>query len=654
MHDRQVVSFLRLLSYLLLTAAASKRGIYMENTHVRLIYKDLTKGAQVPKLVSFFQKELTLPKEKIRNLLTNPPHVLWEFSALSDAEIIQGALRKLGCVTLLEHVSLYPSFPFAVSLEHEKAIRREFSKILRSKTSLALFVTHVESSDSRTYIPSMLGSLGEKLAGHFRSSDTVIGLDDSRVLILCFATDKQGIDHIQSKTALVLREILGSQVSISTGFALFPDEAQSLQQLLQLAEMKRRDKPENMQKKQPASSSSPVVATAAGETKKPSALQLCFTKAQGKIFERLTRMDAPTLWTGLSMIPQTKQKEFLARLPFDSPLVRPLEEMISTQPEQQTDKSAEQHFEAIMHQMELEEGIRERETTGEEILGQMKTVDALPTLPAIASEIFAITSDPLSSSARLTGLIKNDPSLTSKLLKTVNSAFYGSMQKISTIQQAVVILGMDEITDIAFGLAAARVFTVKPYEGLLHPKALWHHSMCTALITQHLCKKIPRFQDIGAFTAGLLHDVGKIFLLANFPGQYKAGFSTSLESSLPLVEAEEDLLGISHATIGKSLAIHWNLPEPLIQAVAFHHQPFSAASHGDLAAVVGLADYLYYTARQAEKNNNEPAAPPRLTYGHWSLLTHLFESLQHGRLLEMQGEASAIIRQNSAGLPALQ
>jgi HD-like signal output (HDOD) protein len=297
--------------------------------------------------------------------------------------------------------------------------------------------------------------------------------------------------------------------------------------------------------------------------------------------------------------------------------------------------------------MELAEGLDERKAMQESISSKLNRVEALPTLPSIASHIFKIASNPSSSAEDLTRVIMNDPPLTSKLLKIVNSAFYGFPQKIGTVKQVVVILGTEEIMDLSFGLAAARVFRFKAVNGLCDPKALWHHSLSTALIAQHLCQRFPDYQKLGAFTAGLLHDFGKIFLMENFSTQYGQLHLDAAEQDIPLIELEEEKLGLNHAFIGDFLAANWNLPDALVKAIAFHHRPLSAPDHSELAAIIGLADYLHSRSKSVQAlREKAPVLLPPMTYGHWSILTGLFKGLDDAMLDKMTHEAVAILDDN--------
>jgi len=287
----------------------------------------------------------------------------------------------------------------------------------------------------------------------------------------------------------------------------------------------------------------------------------------------------------------------------------------------------------------------------DKIATMLNQSDDLPTLPTVASQIFNIASHPYSSGSELADIILKDPALTSKLLKTVNSAFYGYPQKISSVKYAISLLGTNEIVDIAFGLAAARVFDSKHLRDIIDPQLLWHHSLGTAMIVKHLYRKLAGQKDEGVFSAGLLHDVGKIFFIDHFTDTYRKTYQEAKIEGLSLCELEEDLYGMDHAMVGSSLAVRWNLPETLVHAIAYHHQPFNAPDHSDLAAVTGLANYLYYRAVEIDRPpTDESHVRHGMTYGHWLLLSRLFEHFDQDRIEDMVKEVRGIIDENSTSM----
>lgn len=632
----------------------------MNEKHFRLVFEGLDRGAELHRLVVYLQKELELSEDAIRNLLTAPPRVLWMVSNEAEANAVSATLHKMGCLAFKEPVIINGSYPFAISQKDHKIMNQELSKILRVRANLALFLVHVAAKTPGTMLPSMMGPFREKIASQFRESDTVIAVDDSRLIILGFSTDKEGVHHLDNKTHRIVEELLGNDIAVSTGSSLFPQEGRNLSRLIQLAEQQRKitegagpAAPALTASQTPQDTATAIIEMEGADTDE--SLQQCFSKARGKIFQRLLQLDPEILWLGLSRLPEVEQREFLGRLPFDSPLCPLLAQRIDTQSPPKADETTGHHLEAIVHQMELEEGLDERKEMQETVSSKLSRVEALPTLPSIASHIFKIASNPNSSADDLTRVIINDPPLMSKLLKIVNSAFYGFPQKIGTVKQVVVILGTEEIMDLSLGLAAARVFQFKPVNGLCDPKALWQHSLSTALIVQHLCHKFPEYQKLGAFTAGLLHDFGKIFLMENFAAPYGQLYTDADEKNLPLIELEEERLGLNHADIGQLLASNWNLPDALVKAIAYHHRPLSAPEYGELAALVGLADYLDWQATTNKVAAEQtPHLVPQITYGHWAILVRLFKGLDSAMLTKLTQEAVAILEENQELFAMLQ
>ena len=396
------------------------------------------------------------------------------------------------------------------------------------------------------------------------------------------------------------------------------------------------------------------ISTSKKEQAKFDRVQLYFSKARGTIFKRLLHIDPEILWMGLCRIPSDKQMDFLNRIPFDSPAKPILEQALRDENKPVPGGMGDRELGTIIYYTELEDGLEEREKIYEMVLSKLNHVETLPTLPSIANQVIMLISDPDSSIADLTEIITKDPSLTSKTLQAVNSAFYGFYRKVGTVKQAVALLGIDEVSYIAFALAAAKVINTSSIGHLYSPKALWHHSMATGLICQHMCLKFPEFRTFGAFTAGLLHDLGKIFLIQNFPDVYAKVHSEMQENDIPVFELEEELFGINHAYIGEYLATNWNLPEPLVQAIAFHHQPASASKYSEFAAIIGLADYLYHEAAlTGELPKEAPSFPAKLTSVHFEILSGLFKKLDVDHLKTMTQKAIDIIQKNSETLNIL-
>ncbi len=621
----------------------------MNDLRYRLIFQGFAAGTAIKKVAYSLQKEIGLTVEEIRSLLTSAPRVVKDFDTQSRAETAQRSMAQMGCLTFMEPVVKYADSPYSISQKHDRRIRGELSKVLRSRSSMAILIFHVAAGSPHSVYPSMLGTIEDQLGGIFRESDTLIGIDDHRFIVLGFATDKHGVIPMQQKTIRGLKKMLDENAVVTCGYAIFPEEGQTLTKLLHLTTLSRDAAESVAIPGQDSAETAVVSATAplAPTEDQWTPLQLCFIRGRGRIFHRLLSMTPDMLWLGLAQIPHADQKEFLDRLPFDSPLAPVLEKMIKEQVKPQPASEAERHFSAIIQQMELESGMAQRAVMTDKIATMLNQSDDLPTLPNVASQIFNIASHPYSSGSELADIIIKDPALTSKLLKTVNSAFYGYPQKISSVKYAISLLGTNEIVDIAFGLAAARVFDSKHLRDIIDPQLLWHHSLGTAMIVKHLYRKLSGQKDEGVFSAGLLHDVGKIFFIDHFTDTYRGTYQEAEREGQFLFELEEDLYGMDHAMVGSSLAVRWNLPETLVHAIAYHHQPFSAPDHSELAAVTGLANYLYYRAMEIDcLPTDENHIRHGMTYGHWLLLSRLFEHFDHDMIEGMVKEVKVIIDEN--------
>ncbi len=614
----------------------------MQTIQYRLVLNELDQGIELGKPIAFLGEKAGLSEARIKGLLVDPPRVLLTSPNAKDIKKIQTSLKKMGCQTYAEPVIVDTGYSIFIPEKKYNIIKQELSKTLSSDGILAILLVQVDAGRFQANLPSMLGDFEGKLTEHFREKDTVFGVDDNHFIILGFATGRENLGQIQDKITHVLDDLLGKEHKVNIGFSLFPEEGRSLPKLIEIAESRREKDGESKDLEQKSPETPYVLAREEG-TLTP--IQVCFTEARGKIFKRLLNMDPQSLLLGLSQLPSEKQKEFLSRLPFDSPLAPILQDAIESEEKPSPDRVVQEDLETIVYYMEMEEGLEERKKNQEAILSTLNRTESLPTLPSVATHVLMIASDPDASATDLTNVIINDPSLTSKLLKVVNSAFYGFRQKIGTVERAVILLGTGEIVALAFGLATAKLFNVSQLKGVYSPKSLWQHSMCTGLIAENLCKRFPEYKKLGVFTAGLLHDFGKIVLIENFSNIYGTVHQEAKQHELPLFELEEEKFGLNHAIIGEVLASNWNLPDALVQAIAFHHQPFSAPSHAQLAAIIGLADYLYYEAIELDETPQEFSGfSCELTSYHWTFLSQLFPGFNSEQLKEMTQDAALLIK----------
>lgn len=222
----------------------------------------------------------------------------------------------------------------------------------------------------------------------------------------------------------------------------------------------------------------------------------------------------------------------------------------------------------------------------------LKQVQALPSLPASAMRVIELTKDPATSVKDLEIVINQDLALAVSVLRQANSAYYGYSRRISSLQEAIIMLGFQVIQGIAISTAVAPLLKTRLVGYGIEQEGLWKHSMLTAMAAKRLCqlRKLP-YGDI-AFTAGLLHDVGKlaISIYVEKVGDYL--LKKVAETKYSFAELEKKVIGYDHARVGGFLARSWNLPDDLITAISFHHSFSDAQNFTELTCVVHVANGL--------------------------------------------------------------
>ncbi|MBI2059076.1 MAG: HDOD domain-containing protein [Nitrospirae bacterium] len=243
----------------------------------------------------------------------------------------------------------------------------------------------------------------------------------------------------------------------------------------------------------------------------------------------------------------------------------------------------------------------------------------LPTLAHIAFQVIAVVSQDNSSMRDVARLVMQDPPLAGRVLRVANSVYYGLRQPVSSISQALVVLGLNRIKEIVSGIAILSLFPTVPGEPVFDRARFWNHSVATAFVSRYL-SQLGRIKLQGEeFAAGLLHDLGLIFFDQYFHYDIIAALALQEKQKLPLSQAETRILGLTHPEAGAMLAERWKLPASLVDAIHFHHEPWKAKIEPTLAALVRMAE-LMATGRgvgfdEAEKSKN-PLVDPA-----WQILT---------------------------------
>ncbi len=217
-------------------------------------------------------------------------------------------------------------------------------------------------------------------------------------------------------------------------------------------------------------------------------------------------------------------------------------------------------------------------------------IEDLPTLPRTVLKITELVNNPKSSAKDLARIITDDQVLTARLLKLVNSSFYGFPQRISTVTGAIVLLGFDAIRNLLLTTSVFDVFSNNKKSSRFNQEKFWDHSLGCAVGAKVIGNAMRHDRIEELFVSGLLHDIGKIVEMMFLPKQFSKITDYVNDNNILMRTAEEALLGYTHAEIGKLLGERWNLPPKLISIIAHHHQP-SAAGHFSMeTAIVHLAD----------------------------------------------------------------
>ncbi|HUI06919.1 MAG TPA: HDOD domain-containing protein [Verrucomicrobiae bacterium] len=213
--------------------------------------------------------------------------------------------------------------------------------------------------------------------------------------------------------------------------------------------------------------------------------------------------------------------------------------------------------------------------------------------PAVLPQLVPLLNQPDTDSGRVVDLISYNQSLTANVLRVCNSAYFSRGTAIGNLPQAVTHIGFRQLYDIVVSSIAA-VTLARPQKGYgVESDALWDHSVTTAIAAQLVAKDLG-FDEQVAFTAGLLHDIGKIVLsLALEQASARVSHEADTNGLAPL-EIEMRLLGVNHAEVGGRLLERWQLPQNVVFAVRYHHQPGLAQDHSALAACVYLGNFVAY------------------------------------------------------------
>ncbi len=223
-------------------------------------------------------------------------------------------------------------------------------------------------------------------------------------------------------------------------------------------------------------------------------------------------------------------------------------------------------------------------------------LESIPPLATAAQAVLGVLARDPRDIMELEHTIRYDPSLTSQLLKVANCAAYAPRAPIDTVHRAIVYLGFSEVCNISLGLSVLGMFRNSAKSLGVKLQDFWTHSIATAMIARILAEELEEEEPEIYFTAGLLHDLGRLALNHCFPKEWQEIVSLAGEQGLPLIRAERLRLGLSHSLVGAWLVKTWKLPKVYVRAIATHHLPVGHKKACRVGALIQLADHLSHDA----------------------------------------------------------
>ncbi|MDR1616797.1 MAG: HDOD domain-containing protein [Syntrophomonadaceae bacterium] len=220
----------------------------------------------------------------------------------------------------------------------------------------------------------------------------------------------------------------------------------------------------------------------------------------------------------------------------------------------------------------------------------IEKVNEIPALPNVVVRVMQLTEDPESTVKDIHNVLSQDQAMTARVLRLANSAFYGFARRIGSVTEAVILLGFKTIRSIVLAAAVSDIMnhSMKGYS--LEKGDLWLHSQAVAMAARTISRRVKYDNPDLAFTAGLLHDIGKIALDQSMQEVYQEVIDTVASENITFSEAEDMVLGFNHSVVGGKIAAKWKLPDNLVEAIEFHHSPENAEIDSVLVAIVHISD----------------------------------------------------------------
>lgn len=238
--------------------------------------------------------------------------------------------------------------------------------------------------------------------------------------------------------------------------------------------------------------------------------------------------------------------------------------------------------------IESEEVIAKREET----IKKLKNIGTLPAIPKVVFEVNEMLKNHNASTVELTHVIGQDQGLATKILKIANSPLYGLQRKVTSLEFAIVVLGLGEISNLVTAISLSNTMKA-PSTDTFKYEEFWAHSMVVGIGSKNIARNLGFLElSADAFIAGILHDLGVQICLKFFPEEFDKIVQEVDASGRKHLEVEREVLGLTHQELGRYLMDRWGLPTSLGDTLSYHHNPTLSENHTKLVTIVHMADAM--------------------------------------------------------------
>jgi HD-like signal output (HDOD) protein len=236
--------------------------------------------------------------------------------------------------------------------------------------------------------------------------------------------------------------------------------------------------------------------------------------------------------------------------------------------------------------------ISTHEDTRAVVAKAIESLGEIGTLPETTTRIIEVVEDSRGTTDQLNEVVSHDPALAARVLKLVNSAFYGLPGRVSDLRRAIILLGQAAIRDVAISTSVGHMFCVQPAPDLFDARDLWKHCIAVALVAKKITRSVGTpARENELFLAGLIHDLGLIVERQTVPKELAEVCRRADAGQGDFLELEQDIIGATHQDFGHALTLKWRFPQNLRDGVSCHHNPETLAGESRLlASILRCAD----------------------------------------------------------------